>query len=308
MFRHLFLIVVSAWLIQAASVLAQDIDRSEIAESYGHLISFVAEPTIASAHYTANSEDKEGGVSDADISTTKLPWYKEFTSQDHEWRWFTQIAVNYLTLDEKITLSLDAEDDERLDLEYKSYGGFVEGGFILPLGHGFSLMPSLGVGVSYLENQTDYSSQFLEEILEPDFEGVVFNWDTYTSVTRAHLGLRFDREYGNYRIKSSTHLSYNYIDSFHESSGFSPFDNHNITSTTKLDVSHPLNVSIKHYPLFMVGHLANTTFLGEGRDALGFTYFNEAGVSLGLGKIALGAMVIFGDDVDGWGMMFNYDY
>ena len=128
------------------------------------------------------------------------------------------------------------------------------------------------------------------------------------SIARAHAGLLYDKEHGKFKVKGGAHLSYSYIDSFDESDGFAGFHDHSSTFVFKLDVRHPLNASVRKHPLFIIGHIGNTTFLGSGRDELGFSYFNELGVSPGVSRYAFGVLGILGDDVEGWSLTFNYDY
>ena len=59
--------------------------------------------------------------------------------------------------------------------------------------------------------------------------------------------------------------------------------------------------------------MANSEFgpfglVGSNRNSLGFKYFNELGVSLGVEKITFGALDLLGSDVDGWTAVLNYDY
>ncbi|MEH6592831.1 MAG: hypothetical protein V7746_21365, partial [Halioglobus sp.] len=158
------------------------------------------------------------------------------------------------------------------------------------------------------KNTTDFSDPRLEDLLDPNLEGAVFNWETNASVGRGSLGLRYDQEHGNFRIKGSGHLSYSYINSFSESQNFASFSDHAGTATFKLDARHPLNIEIGERPLYIIGHLGSTHFIGSGRDELDFSYFHEVGASLGIEKFTLGVLGVIGDDIDGYTLVFNYDY
>ncbi len=56
------------------------------------------------------------------------------------------------------------------------------------------------------------------------------------------------------------------------------------------------------------GRLGSTWFLGGDRDVLGFDNFHEIGVSLGIGRYAAGVLAVYGEDVEGWNLTFNYNY
>jgi hypothetical protein len=83
-----------------SSVLAQEINDRALGEAYAHLISFEAEPEIAAAWFSIDSDDD--AVSDADLSTTKLPLYREFEADGRDWRWFVQGALSYMTYEESL--------------------------------------------------------------------------------------------------------------------------------------------------------------------------------------------------------------
>ena len=78
----------------------------------------------------------------------------------------------------------------------------------MPIGGGFSLAPSLGVGVSRLENDVRFSSDDLEGQADLDGDGSLYNWDTLASIARAHIALLYDEKLGNYRFKGGAHLSF----------------------------------------------------------------------------------------------------
>jgi hypothetical protein len=285
---------------------AGDVNTRAMGAGYAHLISFEAEPEIAAANFTVDSDDP--GLSDADISAYKLPLYREFSTDDGTWGWYAQGSISYLTLDETLKFETLPGETESLDLEWKAYGALVEFGLIFPFADGFSVAPGIGLGVSRLENDADFSSPLIEDALAPEFEGVLYNWETNASVARGNFALRYDKEHGSYRVKSSANISYSYIDSFSESRKFDGFSDHAATFNLKVDISHPLNMEIRKRPVFIIGHIGNTSFLGSNRDELGFEYFNELGMSLGVDKITFGILGILGDDVTGWTLILNYDY
>jgi len=298
-------ILAASWA-NADSEDIEGVDERQTGAAYAHLISFEAEPEIAAANYTVDAEDSS--TSDTDINSFKLPLYREFSNEDHDWTWYAQGSLSYLTLDQTFRLSLASDQKESMDMEWTAYGGLVEAGFIFPLSGGFSLVSGMGLGLSHLENDADFSSPLLEQVLPPEFDGRLYDWDTNTTLVRGNLGLRYDQLHGEFRVKGSANLSYSYIDSFDESSNFKGFDDHASTFTFKLDARYPLDRQIRKHPLYLIGHVGNTTFIGSNRNSLGFKYFNELGASLGVEKITFGALVLLGSDVEGWAVVLNYDY
>jgi hypothetical protein len=136
-----------------------EVDYHELAVGYAHLVSFTAEPEVAAGRYTIDSDDPL--AEDSTLKTTKLPLYKEFTSDTHAWSWYLQGAVNYSSLEQTVDYQLDPPFDGSGDIEWKGYGGLLEAGMIFPLSQGFSWATGVGVGVSRLKNEIDFSSAIL---------------------------------------------------------------------------------------------------------------------------------------------------
>lgn len=118
-------------------------------------------------------------------------------------------------------------------------------------------------------------------------------------------------------MEGRTRLTYNHLDTYDSSSNLIEFDGNITTFTLQVDVIKPIDAQVGGYPLALVGHFGNTTFIGNNRDALGFDYFFEAGLALEtdvsqndwpVKKLRLGAMGIFGADVTGWSMIFGYRF
>jgi hypothetical protein len=303
------------WIALAASTVAiaastvcvaQTIDNREVGSGYAHLVSFQAEPEIAGARFSVDSASPNS--SDTDINAIKLPLYKGFEVPNQPWNWYALGTLSYLGMESSSSLNIEDILTADLDQEWKAYGGLLEAGLVYPIGGGFSLASGLGLGVSRLENNTDFSSNRGGDILESLFEGTLFNWDTNASVTRASLDLLYDKQHGKYRVKGSTHLSYSYVDSFGESREFAGFSDHAGMLSFKLDIRHPLSIDLAEHPLYIIGHLGNTTFIGSNRDELDFEYYNELGASVGIEKFTLGVLAILGDNVEGLSIVFNYDY
>ena len=282
-----------------------DVDYHELATGYAHLVSFAAEPEIAAAKYTIDSQDSLTG--DSTLETSKLPLYKEFSSDTHNRRWYLQGALNYSSLEQTIDFESIRPLEGSGDIRWWGYGGLIEAGIISPLPHGFSWVAGIGGGISRLKNDVRYSNPALEDFLKP-IDGSVFNWETNVTTVRANLGLLYEQKHDRYLLKGSAHITHSQIDSYNESSGFGGFSDHAGTLTAKLDVQHPLNLELGERPLYIIGHIGHTNFVGSKRDELGFSSFSELGLSLGIKKWTLGALAIIGDSVSGWNVIFNYDY
>ena len=283
-----------------------DVDYHQLGEAYGLLLSFTAAPEIAASRYNIDSDDKSS--SDAVLKTTKLPLYREFTSEDHDWLWYVQATANYSTFRQKLYFDAAPPLAGTMKLDWTAYGGLFEAGVIFPVSHDFSVAAGLGAGVSHLENEADFNNQDLEDILAPILDGALYNWDTNASNLRGNLGLLYDAKHHNFGLKGSAHYTISRISTFSESSKLPEFSANSSTFTLKLDIKHPLSLEINERPTFIVGHLGSTYFLGDNKNELGFDSFYEAGLSFGIQKVTLGALAVYGKDVDGWNIVLNYDY
>jgi len=283
-----------------------DVDYRQLGEAYGLLISFTAAPEIAASRLDIDSSDESG--SDTVLKTTKLPLYREFTSDEHDWLWYVQGTVNYSTLEQKVYFNSGPPFQGTIQFDWTGYGGLFEAGIISPIGRDFSVAAGLGAGVSRLENEADFNSQDLEDELAPALDGRLYNWKTNATNFRGNLGLLYDAEHENFGVKGSAHYTYTKISTFSESSKLPGFSGDTNTFTLKLDVKYPLALEVYEYPTFLVGHLGSTNFLGDNKNELGFDSFVEFGLSLGIEKITLGALAVRGDDVQGWNIVLNYDY
>ena len=299
-----FVVTVAA----ARSALGQDVevDTRSLGSAYARLVSFEAEPEIAAAAFSVDSDTEQ--ADDLEIRTAKLPFYREFELDGAGRRWFIQATGSYLDMEETLRLDLAPGFTERLDASWEGFGVLVEGGLLFRLSDHLALAPSFGLGLTRIESDMDFSSQVLEDVLAPALDGVLYNWDTLASVVRASLALRYDRDFGDWRLKGSGHLSGSYVDSFDESRRFPGFSDEAGSFGLKLDASHPTPWEIRDDPVFVVGHVGYTGFIGSNRDELGFDGFGEVGLSLGLRTYTAGVLGILGSDVSGWALQFNYDY
>ena len=87
-----------AWSVDVEADI--DVDFHKLGIGYAHLVSFTAEPEVAAGRYTI--EGDSSGNEDSTLKTTKLPLYKEFTSDDRDWAWYLRGAANYSSLEQTV--------------------------------------------------------------------------------------------------------------------------------------------------------------------------------------------------------------
>lgn len=316
---------VCGWLLVVApfSVLAQSgsndtIDQirqqviqqagpDRLGAGYAAMMSFAATPDISSATYYVD------GANDPTLNVYKIPLRHEFALEGRDWKPFVQATFGYLDYEAKF----DFLPQESVKADWKSYGGSLSLGVNVPFDQSVTFVSALDLGLLRLESSADYRGPVAETILKPALKGVVFDWDADATLVGATLGLDYNRPFDSWTVEGRTRLTYNHIDTYDSSSDLVEFDANIATFTLQVDVIKPIDAQVGGYPLALVGHFGNTTFIGDNRDALGFDTFFEAGLALEtdiskndwpVKKLRLGAMGIFGPDVTGWSLIFGYRF
>ncbi|MCB1825812.1 MAG: Solitary outer membrane autotransporter beta-barrel domain [Candidatus Competibacteraceae bacterium] len=276
---------------------------------YAAMMNFATAPDISAATYYVDSASAD----DPTINVYKIPLRHEFTLEGRDWKPFVQASFGYLDYEVKFNYL----PQESIKADLKSYGGLLGLGVDIPLDHSLAFVTALDVGIVHLESSADYRGPISEAILKPALQGVVFDWDADASLVGVTAGLNYEQQFETWSMEGQTRLTYNHLDTYDSSSDLIDFDANVTTFTLQIDAIKPINAKIGGYPLALVGHFGNATFLGSNRDALGFDYFFEAGLALEtdisqnnwpVKKLRLGAMGIFGADVTGWSVIFGYRF
>ena len=285
--------------------------------SYASMINFAVNPDISTATFFL---EESVGVNDLTLWVFRVPLRHVFKLANHAWRPVVQANFAYQTFSVDFDLSdlaPDFPDEESIDATWRTYGGSLTVGVEIPLGEHLVLLPAMDAGIARLENDADYRGIAANTILKPAFDDLVFNWNAEAWLVGVSLG--FDYRRPIHRVELSVHgsLTHNYVETFHSSSGLIDFDARVTTLVINAETVIPTGISIAALPLALVVTGGYTTFLGNGRDELGFDHFFESGLALEsdlsrkqwfLKKLRLGAKVIYGEDVIGWSTIFGYRF
>jgi len=306
--RYCLKAVILGVVLAANAQDAPDLESSlrSLGDDYANLISFSAEPRIAAAAFSVDPE--EPGNTDNDVRTVKVPLHREFDIQGSDLRWFAEATLSYLRYEQELALAAGDALAFGASPRWTAYSGMLQSGLVIPLGAGFSFVPTIGVGASRLENKMSFSEPAVEDALRPLLDGVLYNWETNAVVSKADVGVRYKNDFGRWNIRGKAHLIYGYVDSFNESSLFRPFSNGGTTLSATVDIKYPLPFSVKDEPLSIIGTLSNVSFLDSNRSSLGFENLYEAGLSIGYRRYAIGLLGVFGPDVSGLTISFDYGY
>ena len=134
---------------------------------------------------------------------------------------------------------------------------------------------------------------------------------------RARLALQYLGPIGAIDLNAKLSYTLSHIQSYRTTTELQSFRENISTISLKLAATYPLGISLWHYPLSLVGNIGNSSFAGDNRDAMGFTTISEAGLSLQwdiskhslpVKKLSVGGMGLWGDNIKGWSLLFNYSY
>ena len=284
-------------------------DTAQLGVGYAAMINFAVNADISTASYRIDSEADDDPV----LDVYRVPLRKVFDIDGYHWRPFVQLGFAYQTLDTGFELI----PDEKVDSEWRAFGGSLATGAEIPLNESLTLIPAIDVGLIRLENDADYDGELSNRLLKPALKGVLFDWEADAWLAGATLGLDYQRDLGPFDLNVHGGLTHNYIETYDSSSDLIDFSGRVTTFAVQADTLHPTSWSLAGYPLALVLHVGNTTFLGSDRDAIGFDSFFEAGAALeadvsgsrgSLKSLRLGAKAIYGADVRGWSVIFGYQF
>jgi len=276
---------------------------------YAAMVNFSVIPEISTAHYTV--DDAETNDPELDVQRVPLRWV--FNAGDSGWRPFMQANLTWLELEAK----LDVLPGERIRSNWTAAGGSLGAGIEIPLTESLTLVPQVDAGIVRLENDARYTGVLGNTVLKPALENIAFDWDADAWVVGGSVALDYERAFEPVTFRAHSSLTHNRVETWDASSEVVEFSGHATTIDVDLEVVHPLHASLGGYPLSLVGLAGGTAFAGPSRRELGFDHFFEVGAALEadissragkVSRIGLGARLIFGADISGWGLVLRYAF
>ena len=275
---------------------------------YAQLIGFITDPDVSAI--TFDFEDETASTMDI----YKLPL--QFKVGEHTgWVLFVRGGLNYATYDAHDLLAFLPSSDN-IDTEFAAYSGSLGLVAKKPLNADWTFAAALDAGLARFENEANYKG--VSEVFAPFLDDLLLNWTTNASLFSGVVGLDYRHAYNDLEVKGQIHYIHSYVSSFGESGDFVGFTEHTDTLHVDVDVMHPWGMALDGYPLAGVVHLGNTTFLGDNRDALGFSTLWSMGYALQLDvskrdwnvqSVKLGFNYLVGDEnVEGYEIVLGYRF
>ena len=288
-------------------------DAAKITPAYAAMINFESEPNISSSTLWIDTAQE----TDDKLKVIKLPMRYEFDLTVSGWKPFAQATLAKLSYEQTQDLSGVLTPGEAVNPTWDSYSVTLGGGVRIPIDQSWSILPAIDGGYAHLSNDTEYSGQFSNTIIKPALQGVVYDWSADAWLVNGHITLQYRGQIRKLDVDAKLSYTLSHTESFSSTSEFQEFSESFQTISLKIEGTYPLGISLMDYPLSIITRLGNSTFLGENRGELDFTYLNEVGLSLQtdisrhdlpVKKLSLGGMALLGDNVWGWSILFGYRF
>lgn len=304
--------LVYASLLAAISAQAQvnvddQLQSSDIASGYASIINFAVEPDVTAARLEIETRLPE----DPQLEVMKFPLRHEFQPTENGWIPIVQATLGRLTLKADFPVLTNGV----VRSKWTAYSATLGGGVRIPLSEKWSLLPAGDAGYAYLENDAAYSTGVA--VLEPVLRGKLLDWTAHAWLANAHLSIIHTNRFRDLSLKAWASGTLSYIHSFDTNSEFQDFSETVGTVSLKAEALHPLGISLWHHPLDGVLQLGHNTLLTHETASLGFKHLNEVGFTLQMNiqrdglhikQAGFGAMVLFGDHVTGWKLLYVYRF
>ncbi len=297
-------------LDDVSDFVSSQLGPDQVGASYAALINFAGNPDISTATYYI---DAAPGT-EATLTVGRFSFSHSFYEEGDDWRPFIQVLVPY----EHLVYDIDTRNNANAaDARWDGVGLVLTAGNEFILSDRWTFAPALNVGAFRLDSNAGFRGATTESILDPSFNGQIFDWTAYAWVLGGSLWFDYEREFRRFDLGWKTGITLNHVRSFHTSSEEIRFSSEAVTLTTSLESVHETPVNLSGFPICLVLSAGATAFLGPARDALGFPGYTDYGIAfraditrLGfpLETLQLGGKLIYGPDVIGWSGVFNYDF
>ena len=275
---------------------------------YAQLLGFITDPEVSAITLDVDKE------TDSTLDIYKLPLQLKL-GEHHGWTLLVRGGLNYASYDADDSLEFRPSSDN-IDIEFSAYSGSLGLVAKKSLNADWTFAAALDAGLARFENEADYKGG--SEVVAPFLDDLLLNWTTNASLFSGVIGLDYRHAFNDLEVKGQIHYIHSYVSSFGESGDFVGFTEHTDTLHVDVDIIHPWGMALDGYPLAGVVHLGNTTFLGDNREALGFSTLWSMGYALqfdvskrswNVQSVKLGFNYLVGDKgVDGYEIVLGYRF
>lgn len=300
-----------------APLLAQTIDqirdelrRAASADRYSVLAAALGSLT-RDGEMSGGSFDVDS-TPEAELSRVALPLQANWFGPRDGDSMRVEAAVGYsdlhLSIPDLWSGSLPGQET-RVETDYRAFTADLGFGPSLALGRGFTAEALAHFGISYLENDADYSGPGAA-LTSSIVDGILFEWDGWYGVYGGSCALRqWDWKLGETAVVPLLRYDLRQTVDLAVDDAAQEVDASTQWMTLRCDTRTPLGLAIAGEELHGLLGVGYRRFLGTSEKALGFADFYELTVGVDasakpvlplLGTVRVTASLLFGEDVRGW--------
>lgn len=257
---------------------------------------------ISGSHYVIDNGNEISD--DTKLSTLHIPFNGEFGVEmpvgNLRWR----SAVGFLFARDHLNFPTDSGTSD-IKEDWRAVSAYFGVGWALPMGDRWRAVPGCGLGLSYLENASDYNA-VAEVDVAPRTEGVLFNWSAYTALIDASLTIERPRDPDVLSLGLHARYEWTGTNVFGATSSFQEGGDHSRFLLFRSEVGGPTPWVFHDRPVSWEVFGAWLGMYDIQRESLGFDQFFEVGAALDarvlpeFPSIHLSGSFIGGPDVRGW--------
>jgi len=253
---------------------------------------------------TATIASHSPQAADTELDTWKIPWKNDFDVGSSAGTLYFEGVLSYLRARDHLEFPVG---DETLAIteKWQTFGGLVGVGWTFPIVAGLKLRPSIGLALSELRNDTDYSGPGSDELAD-QIDGVLVNFDAWAATRLASLSLLYERELGPTELRLQARHTWATTDVFSASSSFQEGEDSSRFFAVRADLEGDTPLRLSGGPIGWSLFASHVVLADIRKENLGFDRAYEVGGGLDLPffedlpGIGIGAGILFGPDIRGW--------
>ena len=284
------------------------IGASRLSQQLINLITFTTLPGVSGGNFTVS---RDGPEPDYEIVKLTVGGRDTIAIEQAPFDLYLEGGLGFLQTDEN-SFGIGAVDDivVAAKTDRTIYSGRIGVGLSFPLGSRFHLTPVFNFALSRFENDTGLGAVVGNGGGITIVDLLTLDWTAWAATYAATLQLRYEESFGEQTLEAEATYSHAYTDVFAAPTRNLRVSGSNDVVTLFGRWSAPTEWTVYGQPLRWNVFSSATVLTGDGRDALGFSYFVELGAGLDLDLrdkdlwliegIRPRVSGIIGDNVIGW--------
>lgn len=243
-------------------------------------------------------------AADTELDTYKIPWKNDFDVGSSAGTLYVEAVLSYLRARDHLEYPI-GEEVLAITEKWQTFGGLVGVGWTFPIVEGLRVRPSVGLALSELRNDTDYSGPGSDELAE-EIDGVLVNFDAWAATRLASLSVLYERELGPTELRLQARHTWATTDVFSATSSFQEGEDSSRFFAIRADLEGDTPLELSGGPIGWSLFASHIVFAEISERDLGFDRAYEVGGGVDLPffedlpGVGIGAGILFGPDISGW--------